>query len=73
MFYYYITPAYLTGIFVGSYALVHVLLVVFDYLNFFWDWWDDKKRDYPFMGYLEFVILAGFVYYIVRWELSGTP
>lgn len=73
MFYYYAVPTILTGIFLGSYFLVRFLLGVFDFFNFFWDWWDDRKRDFPSMGYAEFVILSGFVYYIVRWELSGTP
>jgi len=73
MIFYYIAPIYLTGIFLASYALVRFLLVIFDLLNFFWDWWDEKKHYFPVMGYAEFVILAAFVYYIVRWELSGTP
>ena len=73
MLYYYVVPLYLTGVFLGSYFLVRMLLGIFDFFNFFWDWWDEKKRDYPIMGWLEYIILAAFVYYIVLWELSGTP
>lgn len=73
MFYYYIAPFYLTGVFLGSYLVVRVLLAMFDFFNFFWDWWDEKKRNLPFMLLFEIMILGGFVYYIVWWELSGTP
>ena len=73
MFYYYLVPAFLTGVFLGSYALVRFLLEVFDWFNFFWDWWDERQKRYPVMLYLEYLILGAFVYYIIRWELSGTP
>ena len=73
MAYYYFIPCFLTMVFVASYWLVHGLLAVFDRLNFFWDWWDDLRRAWNPLAYVEFVILAGFVYYIVKWELSGTP
>ncbi|GEM_PF-792035 len=70
---YYIIPAYLTAVFVAAYWIVQILLTVFDALNFFWDWWDAKRKVYPLMAYSEFFILGGFVYYIVKWELTGAP
>jgi len=73
MFYYYVIPTFLTLVFLASYWLVHVLLMIFDALNFFWDWWDSLKRGLPFLPIIEFLIIGGFIYYIVKWELSGTP
>ena len=70
---YYVIPAYLTAVFVAAYWVVQFLLVIFDVLNFFWDWWDAKRAVYPLMAYSEFFILGGFVYYIVKWELTGAP
>jgi hypothetical protein len=73
MAYYYVVPLYLTGVFAVSYGLVHVLLLGFDLTNHFWDWWDDFRRRWFFVPALEAIILIGFIYYIVKWELSGTP
>jgi len=73
MAYYYVIPFFLTLVFVASYWLVNILLWIFDRLNFFWDWWDDLRRSFGPVAYLEVVILVGFVIYIVKWELSGTP
>lgn len=73
MTYYFAIPSYLTAVFLVSYWLVHLLLMIFDSLNFFWDWWDDLRRVFPALFVAEYLILAGFVYYIVKWELSGTP
>jgi len=71
MLYYYVIPAYLTGVFLVSYAIVRAMLTGFDLFNFFWDWWDRQRRAWPVMAWLEFVILGGLIYYIVYWELSG--
>ena len=71
MAYYYFIPCYLTAVFLTSYGVVRLMLSVFDALNFFWDWWDRQRRAFPVMVILEWIILLGFVYYIVYWELSG--
>ena len=71
MFYYYIIPIILTVIFAFAYGLVHLLLALFDRLNFFWDWWDEKRKRFPFLIALEFVYFGLILYYIVYCELSG--
>jgi hypothetical protein len=71
MGYYYVIPVFLTLLFTFCYLLVTVLMAVFDRLNFFWDWWDDKRRAFPFLIGVEFAYFAAILYYIVYWELSG--
>ena len=71
MFYYYIIPIILTIVFAFSYLLVHLLLALFDRLNFFWDWWDELRKDYPILIGLEFIYFGLILYYIVYCELSG--
>lgn len=71
MFYYYIIPLILTVVFIFAYMLVQVLLALFDRLNFFWDWWDELRKQYPFLICLEFVYFGLILYYIVYCELSG--
>ncbi|MBF0545538.1 MAG: hypothetical protein HQM08_13940 [Candidatus Riflebacteria bacterium] len=73
MLYYYIIPFYLTGVFLISYTVVRVMLSIFDFFNFFWDWWDKKRRQFPWLFLLEIAIIGAFIYYIVYWELSGAP
>jgi len=73
MTYYFVIPSFLTLVFVVSYLLVNLLLMAFDSLNFFWDWWDGLRRVFPALFVAEYAILGGFVYYIIKWELSGTP
>jgi hypothetical protein len=73
MIFYYTVPLYLTGVFIGSYALVRFLLSIFDLLNVFWDWCDDNRLRFSLWTYAEYAVLGAFIYYIVRWELSGTP
>lgn len=71
MFYYYIIPLVLTALFTFSYMLVHLLLALFDRLNFFWDWWDNIRKQYPIVICLEFIYFGLILYYIVYCELSG--
>ena len=71
MSYYYIVPIILTVVFAFSYALVHLLLALFDRLNFFWDAWYQIRKDYPFVIVFEFVYFGLILYYIVYCELSG--
>lgn len=71
MSYYYIIPMILTVVYAFAYGLVHVLLALFDRLNFFWDWWDVKRKEYPFLVILEFIYFGLILYYIVYCELSG--
>lgn len=71
MSYYYIIPLILTIIFSFSYALVHLLLALFNKLNFFWDFWDKFRKDYPFVIVFEFIYFGLILYYIVYCELSG--
>lgn len=71
MGYYYAIPVFLTLLFAFSYLLVHTLLAVFDRFNFFWDWWDRKRRAYPILIGIEIAYFAAILYYIVYWELSG--
>ena len=71
MFYYYVVPIILTVVFAFSYMLVHLLLALFDRLNFFWDFWDKQRKDYPFIIILEFIYFGLILYYIVYCELSG--
>jgi hypothetical protein len=52
--------------------LVHLLLGIFDKLNFFWDWWDSKRKAIPALIAVELIYFAGILYYIVYWELSGS-
>ncbi|RCK79288.1 MAG: hypothetical protein OZSIB_0159 [Candidatus Ozemobacter sibiricus] len=73
MAYYYVVPFYLTAVFLVAYQVVSLMLRVFDFLNFFWDWWDTLRQRYPPVVLAEYAILIGFFYYIVKWELSGTP
>ncbi len=72
MAYYYVVPCFLTAVFLASYWLVQALLWVFDFLNRFWDQWDEIRTAHPFVIYIEYAYLAGLVYYIVKWELSGS-
>lgn len=72
MLYYLLVPAYLTALFFACYWGVRGILRLFDKVNFFWDWWDDKKQHWPSMGYIEFVVLGLIVWYIVRYELQGS-
>ncbi len=71
MGYYYIVPTFLTVLFVFSYLLVHTLLAAFDRLNFFWDWWDDRRKAFPPLIIVEIIYFGAILYYIVYWELSG--
>jgi len=71
MGYYYIVPTFLTILFMFSYLLVHFMLGVFDRLNFFWDWWDDKRKAFPALIVVELAYFGAILYYIVYWELSG--
>jgi hypothetical protein len=71
MAYYYAIPIFLTLLFAFCYLLVHALLGIFDRLNFFWDWWDGKRKRYPLLIGVEIVYFAAILYYIVYWELSG--
>ena len=71
MLYYYVIPCYLTGVFLASYAVVRLMLVIFDLLNPFWDKWDVLHRRFWPTVYIEYAILGAFIYYIVIWELSG--
>ena len=73
MMYYYVIPAYLTGIFAVSYILVRIVLNAFDRLNVFWDLWDKWRKDYPFLAFVEVLFLGGMTYYIISRELSGSP
>lgn len=71
MAYYYVIPIFLTLLFAFCYLLVHVMLGVFDRLNFFWDWCDDMRKAFsPLIG-IEIAYFAAILYYIVYWELSG--
>lgn len=71
MFYYYIIPVILTIVFAFAYMLVQLVLALFDKLNFFWDWWDEQRKAYPFLIALEFIYFGLILYYIVYCELSG--
>ena len=71
MFYYYIVPIILSVVFAFSYMLVHLLLALFDRLNFFWDFWDNLRKDFPFVIIIEFIYFGLILYYIVYCELSG--
>jgi hypothetical protein len=71
MNYYYAVPTFLTLLFVFSYLLVHILLAIFDKLNFFWDWWDDMRKKFPALIAIEVAYYVAVLYYIVYWELSG--
>ncbi len=71
MSYYYIVPLILTLVFAFSYLLVHLLLALFDKLNFFWDWWDEVRKNYPIVIIFEFIYFGLILYYIVYCELSG--
>ncbi|NLI76570.1 MAG: hypothetical protein GX442_09020 [Candidatus Riflebacteria bacterium] len=73
MAYYYVIPFYLTLVFLVSYQIVNLMLRGFDALNILWDGWDDLRRLFPPLIVGEYAILLGLVYYIVKWELSGTP
>ncbi|NLV94432.1 MAG: hypothetical protein GX031_07790 [Candidatus Riflebacteria bacterium] len=72
MLYYYAIPFALTLLFAFAYLLVQIMLVLFDLLNPFWDYWDTIRKKYSILIGFEFIYFAAILYYIVYYELSGT-
>jgi hypothetical protein len=72
MFNYYAIPLFLTVLFAVAYLIVHLMLLCFDLLNPFWDWWDGLRKKYPFLIGAELIYFAAILYYIVYYELSGS-
>ncbi|MCK9456679.1 MAG: hypothetical protein BWY02_00675 [bacterium ADurb.Bin157] len=72
MLYYYAIPFALTLLFAFAYLLVQIMLVLFDLLNPFWDYWDTIRKKYSILIGFEFIYFAAILYYIVYYELSGS-
>lgn len=72
MLYYYAIPFALTLLFAFAYLLVQIMLVLFNLLNPFWDYWDTIRKKYSILIGFEFIYFAAILYYIVYYELSGS-
>lgn len=72
MSYYYVVPAFLTVLFVFCCLFVRFMLAFFDRFNFFWDWWDSKRKAFPALIIVEIAYFGAILYYIVYCELSGS-
>lgn len=72
MLYYYAIPFALTVLFAFAYLLVQIMLMLFDLLNPFWDYWDTIHKKHSILIGFEFIYFAAILYYIVYYELSGS-
>jgi hypothetical protein len=72
MLYYYAIPFALTVLFAFAYLLVQIMLMLFDLLNPFWDYWDTIRKKHSILIGFEFIYFAAILYYIVYYELSGS-